>query len=264
MNLPCLSKNVLIARLEKLLEEHPGGGIIFDADGTLWNTDVGCMVFDLACKESRFRQEALDALVHEAFLRKVTVDPGSDVNQVARALQHAFYACEYDERAGAEMQVWAYVGYSELEFRKLARQALSQGKLRSFLHDQVLEIAEWAHSVGAQVGIVSASPRWVVEEAVADFPFFKKSEICAGDATLVDKGGELRIAGAMASPLPYGPDKVHGGRALLGELPWLAAFGDSNFDLEMMREAKIGVGIGEKPSMLAGLAKIPHGVRLFF
>src|SRR5690606_2327300 len=35
-------------RIARLLDLHEGGALVFDADGTLWTHDVGCMVFDAA------------------------------------------------------------------------------------------------------------------------------------------------------------------------------------------------------------------------
>ena len=80
--------------------------------------------------------------------------------------------------------------------------------------------------------------------------------------TRLEGARDLIIEPGMKEPLPYGPDKVTAGRKLLDGATWLAALGDSNFDLQMMAEAKIGVGIGDKKSMLEGLEPMSHAVRL--
>jgi phosphoserine phosphatase len=159
------------------------------------------------------------------------------------------------------MQVWAYVGFSESEFRALVQQALERGQHHKTLHHEVLALADWVRAQGRRACIVSASPLWVVEEATRELGFSPK-EIAAGVPNTESIDGRLMIKPGMKAPLPYGPDKVVAGRALLKDSKWVAALGDSNFDLDMMAEAQIGIGIGEKESMLAGLAEMSHAGRL--
>jgi hypothetical protein len=68
----------------------------------------------------------------------------------------------------------------------------------------------------------------------------------------------------LETPLPYGPDKVTAGRTLIGEGSWLATLGDSCFDIDMMRCARLAAGIGDKPDMLRQLADLEHAVLLAF
>jgi phosphoserine phosphatase len=222
------------------------------------------MVFDFACAQERFKDRALSALADFAAAQGINEEPQSDANTMAKILKNAFYAGRIEERAVAEMQVWAYVGYCEQEFRDLVRSALQEGRHHEMLHDQVLEIADWVTSQGARTGIVSASPRWVIEEATANFDFFPTDAISAGDPRTLRTDAGLVIDSGMASPLPYGPDKIDGGKRLLGKRKWLAAFGDSHFDLEMMGEAALAVGIGQKEGLLSGLGRLTTSVRFVF
>lgn len=250
----------LKARLAPLLEKYEDAAVVFDADGTLWSHDVGCMVFDEAVTEGLFRDEAKEPLRNEAISHGVST-VGATANDVARALQKAWYSRSYNERAAAEMQVWAYVGFTEQEFRALVRQALEKGKHHETLHPDVLYLAKWVKDQGHRACVVSASPLWVVQEATTDLGI-PPSEIAAGIPNTSEQHGVRKILPGMAAPLPYGPDKVRAGRALLGASRWVAALGDSDFDLHMMAEAEIGVGIGDKCAMLDGLATLPHGLRL--
>ena len=259
---PFVNIDDLKARLVPLFERYEDAAVVFDADGTLWSHDVGCMVFDEAVSEGLFRQEAETALRKEALENGVSV-VGGTANDVARALQDAWYRQRYNERAAAEMQVWAYVGFTEQEFRALVKQALEKGKHEQTLHEAVLHLAEWVQQQGRRACVVSASPLWVVQGATSALGI-ASTEIAAGVPNTSERNGTLTILPGLASPLPYGPEKVRAGRALLGASRWLAALGDSDFDLHMMAEAEIGVGIGNKPSMLEGLAALPHGLRLSF
>jgi len=247
-------------RLLPLLQESDDAAVVFDADGTLWSHDVGCMVFDEALEQNAFKEEALPALLEEARVQGVQAATRS-VNEVARALQTAWYQGRYDEKAAAEMQVWAYVGFGESEFRELTRVALQRGQHGRTLHAEVVELAHWVRDLGKRTCIVSASPQWVVEEASRDLGF-EPHEIAAGIPNTRATHGVLRIEPGLITPLPYGPRKATAGRALLGKSTWVAALGDSGFDLAMMAEAHVGVGIGNKPTLLDGLVEMSHAVRL--
>lgn len=257
---PFVNLSDLKERLSSLFEMYEDAAVVFDADGTLWSHDVGCMVFDEAVKEGLFREEALAPLNEEARARGLFA-PGKNANEVARSLQQAWYSNLYNERAAAEMQVWAYVGFTETEFRALVNQALENGKHQETFHDTVVELVRWIQEQGRRACVVSASPLWVVEEAVRALNIPPR-EIAAGVPNVDAHCGVRTIRAGMAAPLPYGPEKVRAGRALLGKSRWLAALGDSDFDLHMMAEAEIGVAIGNKAAMLEGLTALPHAVRL--
>src|SRR5262249_29879958 len=138
------------------------------------------------------------------------------------------------ERALAELQVWAYVDFSEEELRSLSHQVLSEPDHRAGLHHEVLELAGYARDRGAFTYVVSASPRIVVEEAIAGLGF-RHQDVVAGDP--IWTAGRIDVG--LSAPLPYGPEKARRGRNLLGQAVWLVTFGDSGFDLDMMREAQL-------------------------
>lgn len=260
---PLVNIDDLKKRLAPLLEKHDDAAVVFDADGTLWSHDVGCMVYDEAVSLGVFRPEAQAPLRVEALRLGLDVHERATANEIALALQTAWYSRTYDERSAAEMQVWAYVGFTESDFRALVRDALSKGRHEDTLHDHVLHLADWVRQNGHRSCVVSASPSWVVEEATVRLGF-SASDIAAGVPNTSVEGETLIIQAGMATPLPYGPDKVVAGRALLGPSRWLAALGDSDFDLHMMAEADIGVAIGEKATMLEGLSALSHCLRLTF
>ncbi len=247
--------------LKPALDLHPQGGVVFDADGTLWSHDVGCMVFDYTLKNGEFRGQALSLLLEEGRRCGLEMKAASTAHDAARLLQEAWYRGDYAERSAAEMQVWAYAGYAEDEFRQLARSALAEGGHEQTLHTDVLALAEWVREQGGEAFIVSASPLWVIQEATSALGF-SSAVIAAGEPHFEERASARWILPGMGNVLPYGPDKVSAGRALLGERPWLAALGDSGFDLEMMQAAALAGAIGSKAALLEGLGGIPHAVRL--
>ncbi len=244
-------------RLERLVARHPRGALVFDADGTLWSHDVGCMVFEAAYQQGVLREAARLPLRNEARRLGLDVPDSADANVIAARLQHAYVSGEYALKATAEMQVWAYAGLSESELRGLCRQALSTERHDPGIHAEVVEIARWARARDAQVFVVSASPRIIVEEALRRLDIGAEC-IAAGDPNW-ENG---RIAPGMGAPLPYGVEKARAGRRLLADSTWLATFGDSGFDVAMMHEAHLAVGLGASPELLAGLASHPNAVLL--
>lgn len=258
---PVVSVKEFQARLQPLLEEFPGGAVVFDADGTLWKHDVGCMVYDYFCAQELFLPASEGALANELMSINGTALSNPNASLIAQELKRTWRNGGYEERSVAQMQVWAYAGYTERQFREHAKAALSEGKHSETLHAEVLELADWVRVQGGRALIVSASPLWVVEEATRAYGF-ASSDIAAGIPRTISVSAELTIQAGMAAPLPYGPDKVVAGWQLIGDGAWLAALGDSVFDLEMMAAAKLAGGLGEKTEMLAGLERLPHGVRL--
>lgn len=244
-------------RIDQLLEHHPGGALVFDADGTLWTHDVGCVVFEAAFNQRALKPEARAMLAEEVLALGIAVAPADDSNDLARKLQEAFLRGDYSPKRAAEMQVWAYAGSTEAEVRALCRSALDAPMHQAGLHHELLSLAARARQRGARLFIVSASPRIVVEEAILGLTFASE-DIAAGEPEWVDGV----VAPSLAHPLPYGAVKASAGRTLLQHLSWVATFGDSGFDLEMMAEAHLAVGLGDKPELLAGLLAHPNSVRL--
>jgi len=255
--LPVVDSLRVREQLARLLDRHDGGALVFDADGTLWTHDVGCMVFDAAREGHAFKSSAHDRLRREAALRDVPLSEGASVTAIVRAMELALGGGVCGEQALAEFQVWAYVDFTEKEFRSLCRDVLDQPQHAAGLHHEVLELAAFARERGAETYVVSASPRIVVEEALSGLGF-RHDQIVAGDPNWASG----RIDVGLGFPLPYGPEKATRGRRLLGTTTWVATFGDSAFDLDMMREAHLAVGLGQKPGLIDGLRHHPNALLL--
>lgn len=254
---PLLTGDALQEELSALLDETPGGAVLFDADGTLWADDVGHICFEFACTNGLLRHESLEALRAEARAADLPFGPDHTANELGLALLDAYLQGRYDEKAAAETMVWAYAGYAEDELRRLIHEALAYARHDSYLHRQVIRMVEFVRRRGGHAYVVSASPRIVIEESTRALGF-APNEVTGG---VVDRSDEHFVA-RLAEPLPYGPGKVTAGKLLTGERPWLAAFGDSGFDLDLMAGARLAVGLGEKSALLAGLPHHPRAVRL--
>ncbi len=249
--------NELKQQLLPLMVADPEGALLFDADGTLWSHDVGHIVFEHACQAGLLREAAREALLGQAQKLQMEVPKDATSSQLGLLLVDAYLRGVYDEKAAAEMMVWAYAGFDELEWRELTRHALEEAHHTQGLHLEVLELADWARLHGHATYIVSASPRLVVEEASRALGFASN---CVAGGVPAQRGDVYESR--MEGPLPYAGAKVTAGLALTKTRPWLAAFGDSGFDLEMLGRAALAVGIGEKSALIAGLHRFPNAVRL--
>lgn len=252
----------LLARLEsrikaRLNESSERPLVAFDADGTLWKDDVGSLTFDHALSHSALRAEALPSLREVLRQLELPSPDLSDANQLARHMERLYRVGRISEKAMAELQVWVYAGHTSDAANALAEQALSASDRAHLHHPNIAQLLERARQLGAEVWIVSASPRWIVERAalVLEVP---SDNVIGGLARIED--GTLRAE--LASPLPYGPEKLTALRRMRPRAPLVAAFGDSSFDLELLAAADLPVGVGNKPGLLSGLSGLPHSIRL--
>jgi len=245
-------------RIKSRQDESPERPLVaFDADGTLWKDDVGSLTFDHALTHNALRAEALPSL--REVLQELGL-PNSDLNetnQLARHMNHLHRVGRIGEKAMAELQVWAYAGHTPDATWELAEQALGVSDRAHLHHLGVGKLLQRAREWGAEVWIVSASPRWIVERAVRllEVP----SDNVIGGLARIEAG---TLWPELAGPLPYGPEKLSALRKARPKAPLVAAFGDSSFDLELLGAAELPVGIGNKPGLLSGLMGLPHGIRL--
>jgi len=250
-----VSSAQLIAELERRSSSERPSALAFDADGTLWSGDVGDDVFRFAVERGLLREEARAELEFQAKSRGF--EPFGDLNATAKHLFEAYLAGHYPEREMCELMTWCYAGYTLAELRDLVRAALHETKLAGRLHPELAPVLEFARRHSLRTIVVSASPRTTVELAASAWGF--EPEDIAASTPLVSGG---RVAAGMAGEVPYAAGKCVAGRALLGDRYWLGSFGDNVFDLEMLREAEVGVAVRPKPRLQARLAEVPGALLL--
>ena len=238
--------------LLRALSAEPDQCVAFDADGTLWTHDIGCLVFEFALASDALLPPARSAM--EQLLHRIGAAPGPDwsLSALGASLSEAATRGQLDGRSYAEMQVWCYAGMSPEELRELAREALREGEHQEGLRAPLRELLTELRRAGARTIVVSASPRILVEEAT-DILGFHPADVTGGDAI---QDGEV-LGPALLHPLPYGPRKAEEAARLSASRPLLAAFGDSDFDLDLLRAARIPVGLGERQALRTLLSGLP-------
>jgi phosphoserine phosphatase len=118
-------------------------------------------------------------------------------------------------------------------------------------------VLAWARGSDIRTIVISASPLPIVEEAAALWGF-EPRDLVAAQAGL-EQG---RFAAQLAAPVPYGTEKVLQGRARMGDAAWLGSFADNVYDLEMLREARVGVAVRPKMTLRQRLLDEPGIVLL--
>lgn len=252
---PTLDARELIAELEALRPHVGAAGIAFDGDGTLWRGDVAEDVMVYATANDLIRPEAFAALAAAASEHGVSAT-GSP-SQLATRIFEAYLHGAYPELEVCEMMTWCYAGYTQSELVALASEALRTSDFARRRNRALEPILDWTRSAGLSAIVISASPQSIVEVAAASWGF-QPSEVSASPLAF---DGE-RIAPRMGGPVPYAAAKCDAGRRLFGSALWLASFGDSEFDLEMLRAAKLGVAVHPKPRLRARLNELARAVVL--
>lgn len=181
----------------------PGAWIATDADGTLWDGDVGDDV--MRCAAADPTGWAAPDVDLEAYLARLEVDYHG-------ACRHA---ADVAHRAPPEVARPALRAFLVPRLR-----------LRRYLVDALLEAARR----GVSVYVVSASPRLAVEVALGLFEL-------GGMAIIALEHDE---AGRFVEPASIGDGKVDAWRVRGLPAPALA-FGDSRWDLPLLHSAGLGM-----------------------
>jgi phosphatidylglycerophosphatase C len=247
-----VSAEAVVERLERLAVEAPSNERIlaFDADGTLWSGDIGNDLFEALLLERAIRPEAHEALLAEA--RDVGIAAEGSATDIARALWDALLAGQYDEARAFGMMAWAFAGYSLTEVRQFAARVFAAKNLESRQHTFLEPIFAWARREDVQIWVVSASPWFGVEVAVAPLGILPAHII----AMRPRQRGDTILPG-LAAPAVYGPAKPESLFAACPGKELLAAFGDSSYDAALLAASRIPVAVRPKPGLLAKANEVP-------
>jgi HAD superfamily phosphoserine phosphatase-like hydrolase len=246
--------------LDRIARAHGGGdgaraAIAFDADGTLWEGDVGEDLFEAFLAERGARPAAEAALVREAEAHGASAAGAHDA---ARSLYEAFRAGRYPEDRAFAMMAWCFAGWTEAEVADLAERVLEERRIEARLRAALRPVLEWARARGVDVFVVSASPRAIVERGVRRLGLPAERVLAMTPAVR-----DGRLLPELGAPATYGDGKV---RALERAVPagapgeplaLLAAFGDSAYDAPMLRAARVPVAVAPSPKLLALAPTLP-------
>jgi phosphatidylglycerophosphatase C len=246
----------VLERILSVARAHPGGVVATDADGTLWDGDVGEDLFHAFIEHGRVEAPALDAIRREAHVHGLS-DAGSGPD-VARRIYAAYTEDRFPEERICELMVWCFAGWTRAEVDGFARDVIERNLAPGRFHPEVLRALERLRGEGIETVLVSASPIAVVAEGGARVGFDRDHIVAA--LPRFDGGGVMKPEAEL--PIPYGAGKVRRLREHVGERVLYAAFGDNAFDVAMLSSARVGVAVRPKPRLRERAGEVPGLVEL--
>jgi phosphoserine phosphatase len=243
----------LFALLERAREAPPPHvwAVATDADGTLWDTDVGDALFLEAARRGLVGA-GLAAL--RRYAARLGADAGADPTGLARDLYERYQRDLIDVATMCELEAICLGDRPAAEFDALVEDVAREAARHVRADIRALLVA--AHDAGARVHVVSASLASVVVATLraAEIPF----DTVAG--AVLARAGD-RVAATLTEPAPLFDGKVSA-LARTGSWPAALGLGDGGWDHSFLRAVHVPVLVHPKPRLVAAMADVPRAVRL--
>jgi phosphoserine phosphatase len=250
------SGDAVWARIEALARAQPGGVVATDADGTLWEGDVGEDLFHAFLEFGRVEPPATAAIRKDARDHDVS-DAGTGA-EVARRIYGAYLRGGFPEERICELMTWCFAGWTRAEVAAFARRVVDAESIGARFHGEMISMLARARAAGIEVVLVSASPVAIVQEAASSAGFDAEHVVAAQASYL----GEV-MAAHVERPIPYAGGKLTRLRERIGAPRQLyAAFGDNAFDTDLLCGAGVPVAVRPKPQLRALASAVPGIVEL--
>jgi len=195
--------------------------VAFDCDGTLWDGDSGA---------GFFYWELDHGIVSEAVARW------------ARPRYADYVAGKVSEDDMCGEMVTMHRGLVETDLRRAAVEYFDL-KMHSRIFPEMRDLVRRMQQAGTDIWVVSSTNHWVIRAAMRHFDIPEDRIIAAH--VEVENG---RVTDRLLR-VPSGPGKPKFLRALVGKDPQ-AAFGNSRWDLDMLRMTKHPFVINPNPDLL--------------
>jgi phosphoserine phosphatase len=242
---PRVTSDEVLARLAEARRGMPHGVVASDADGTIWDGDVGFDLFGALLAERGVREAARDALAAEA--RSIGIAAEGDANALATALFAAYGEDRYPHDRAFAMMAWAFAGWHRDELRAFCDWVLDRGGIEERVRPGLRAVFAWAKDNGVDAYVVSASPIEMVLAATARMGLASNRVVAMTPA--VDPSGVLQPR--LSGPIVYGEGKLAALELTRPGASLLAAFGDSAYDAAMLRVAQVPVAVTPAPALAA-------------
>ncbi len=202
----------------------------FDADGTLWKSDLAALLWDRLLEHRALHGRASAPLARavRALGAEPARDPYADFATL-RALQTAGFC---PEPLMARVRLAGMAGLEEQVVVAHAAAALEAcAELRGAPAAGSIGMIETLRGQGYRVIVASLAPRWVVETAARHFGI-EPADIVAGEVAVVAG----RLTDDVIEPFPHGPGRIQAILKRCGSVPKVAA-GSALADLQMLEAA---------------------------
>ncbi len=240
----------LLALAEEALPDarrSPGAPYaLFDADGTLWATDVANRLFTQLVAHRRLRASALVPL-NEARVRSGLPPADDDPTAAYVSLFQAYNAGQVDEQFMFATMVRALCDFELPELAAEHTRALgpeAASPVAADLFPAMPTLFAGLRRLGYRLCVVSASPLWTVRFALAACGLV--ADEVRGAETQVE--GE-RLTSRLVEPMTYREGKLTVARRDFGRDPTIA-FGDGQGDVPFLAVSTVAVGINPRPALI--------------
>lgn len=193
---------------------------VFDCDGTLWSGDAGEGFFDWELR------------------RGVVSD---DIVRWARARYADYKAGKVSEDDMCGEMVTMHKGLQESEILRLSKEFFDKNFVSRIFHEMGRLIRE-LQNFGCDVWAVSSTNEWTIREAMKHFGIPAEKILAA--AVEIENG----IVTDRLIRVPSGIGKPQAILEIIGRPPD-AAFGNSRWDVEMLRIARYAVAVNPNPDL---------------
>lgn len=225
--------------------------VVFDADGTIWKSDLSRSVINKLAEEKSLSEKALPHL--NEVLMFFGQQPQKDVSSAKRELGNLFLNGEAfkigqakglkkEEVIGKVLGLWNYLlaDYSITDLHEHIK-GIFNGGFGGDVFMGIKEIAEYLQNSGFEVYVLSAGVHQIVEEGVSLAGLSIKCENVRGIKSTEVNG---RIGEEIVPPILDRNGKTAMANSLCYGRPFIA-FGDSvdSFDAGILASAKIAVAV---------------------
>lgn len=246
--------DTLLAALDALDALRGGPAwVATDADGTLWHTDLADRAWHRVVGQRLMREPAAPA-IHRAMAR-AGMKPGADLHADAERLYEAYRAGQADDWALLEAMTGCYAGWTDDEVRAFGRD-LARDEVAPRTYETTADLMRALVERGHKVAVVSGSPQFLVEEALAQVGV-PAALVVGAD---VERDGP-RLTDRLRQPVPWEHGKVE---ALANQgVRAPVAFGDTLGDLPLLEAAEaLRVLVHPRPGLRA--RAVPGGAWCVF
>ncbi len=238
-----------VARLAEAAGEGYRIAVATDADGTLWEGDIGdAMFLEVATSD------AMGPKARESFLARGGAMLGDaapqGVPQLAQALMDRYAAGEIDVAVMCELQAESMGDRSDAAFAELVARVVARHL--PLVRPEVRALLIEARARGYGIHVVSGSVGRAVEAllVLAEVPF----DTVQGATLVIDRG---HVLPSLAGPIPLHEGKVEALRSV-GAWPPRVGLGDGHWDAPFLRGAAVPVLVFARPGLRAAMAGHPR------
>lgn len=223
-----------------------------DADGTLWEGDVGDALFRLVVARDALSDSSREALSWScsAWLGEVPSSPTAQ----AEALIAGHAAGRVDIRDLCDLEAACAGDRPRDEFDALLADVAA--KFSRHMRDESVRLLQALRGEGFAVHVVSGSLGALVRATLE----------AAGVTVDHVSGGELAARGDAVSSRLVAPIPLHGGKVdalrAAGRWPAAVGMGDGGWDATFLRGCALPLLVHPKPTLLDAMKDHPHVARL--